>query len=445
MKESVLRMSEKIYIGNKYSFTKNDPKKHLGKGGNGAVYDVTTKESIDYPVVAKFFEQLEKDKEERYTRFRREILELIELGEIDGIIPIIDYHCPESIPTSPDEAWYLMPKAEEYKVNTHKDLIQKIIDMISLAKIIENLHKNKRAHRDIKPENVLIYNKKIVLADLGLIWKEGDERLTEKYEHIGPFKIIPPELESGSAYKDIDFCPADVYLFSKVVWMVIKEDKWGFRGQYNRGDSKIYLEKEALSSRFKLDIATLEPIHQLIEKATYDDYRNRIDISGCINLLNEQLSILNGDKDLNGRIDQLLFDENSKHIMHSFIPSKNIYDDKELITKLLSAIYDYALIYIENPRGNLELIHVLDIEFVDNCFIFICNDIRKNLIHYKTDIKELENNISSQEIRITLNELSDTSGYEPFSSTQKHFPSQPTPKNYYLSSSYHIIINRVSN
>lgn len=38
MKESVPKMSGRIYKGERYSFTRYE--KRLGKGGNGAVYDV---------------------------------------------------------------------------------------------------------------------------------------------------------------------------------------------------------------------------------------------------------------------------------------------------------------------------------------------------------------------------------------------------------------------
>ena len=52
MKESVPKMSGRIYKGERYSFTRYE--KRLGKGGNGAVYDVKLEknEVIKFPVVA---------------------------------------------------------------------------------------------------------------------------------------------------------------------------------------------------------------------------------------------------------------------------------------------------------------------------------------------------------------------------------------------------------
>ena len=74
MKESVQKMNgRKKYIGESYSFyRKNRP---IGKGGNGAVYEVEllSDNGLGFPMVAKFFEYEGTDKEKRYKRFKNEI------------------------------------------------------------------------------------------------------------------------------------------------------------------------------------------------------------------------------------------------------------------------------------------------------------------------------------------------------------------------------------
>lgn len=221
------------YEGDIYSFYK---KKRLGKGGNGAVYDIEI-EGIGYPVVAKFFEYDGDDKEMRYERFKREIKFAHTMKTNDGIMPVIDQNCPPNIPKSKDEAWFLMPRALPYKANRRKNMIGKLDDMLRLARIIETLHQRGYAHRDIKPENILILNGKLMLSDYGLVWGDDENRLTEMNEKIGPYKILPPELEHVTIESAIDFRKSDVYLFAKILWMTIKEDNIGFRGQYNRGDA----------------------------------------------------------------------------------------------------------------------------------------------------------------------------------------------------------------
>ena len=143
----------KKYIGELYGFYRKN--RSIGKGGNGAVYEVEllSGNGLNFPVVAKFFEYEGPDKEKRYKRFKNEIIALNELKDIDGIMQVLDKKCPEDIPRTMDEAWYLMPKAKPYKLTRTSNLYLKIVDMLQLARIIQCIHERKGAHRDIKPEN----------------------------------------------------------------------------------------------------------------------------------------------------------------------------------------------------------------------------------------------------------------------------------------------------
>lgn len=132
--------------------------------------------------------------------------------------------------------------------------------MLQLARIIKCIHERNRAHRDIKPENRLVLDDRLVLSDFGLYWGIEEERLTELDERIGPYKIMPPELENVQTDLNLDFRPSDVYLFAKVLWMTLKGDNIGFRGQYQRGDSQIFLNKVKFGN-----VITLEPIHRLMQ------------------------------------------------------------------------------------------------------------------------------------------------------------------------------------
>ena len=117
MKESVQKMNgRKKYVGELYSFYR--AKSSIGSGGNGAVYEVELlpNSGLEFPVVAKFFEYEGADKEKRYKRFKNEIIALNELNDIEGIMKVLDKKCPQSVPQTKDEAWYLMPKAKPYKL-----------------------------------------------------------------------------------------------------------------------------------------------------------------------------------------------------------------------------------------------------------------------------------------------------------------------------------------
>lgn len=351
----------KVYKNSHISFVLEN---EIGSGGNGKVYNVNIIEGKQWlkdnwsgidteRLVVKIFsvdnKRDKKLREERYRRFCREISILKEIGgSIPGIIPIIDYYFCKNFPKSDDEAWYIMPRAQSKRVNKKENLECLLSDMIQLAETINLIHQRNIVHRDIKPDNILVYNKRICLCDFGLVYIES-EPLTQLGEKIGPLKILPPEMDGmWEPIRGYDYKPSDVYLFVKVVWMYIKGDYYGFRGEYQRGDTQIYLEKT------KLKIKTFEPIHEMLEGGTKTNYMDRITIEKCILLLKKQLSVCDGTID-SEQLQECIYKENMLYFKNTEIPNIISYYETNSIKKFMDqSVAGYRFV-ISDGNGFIEI------------------------------------------------------------------------------------------
>ena len=442
-KEGVLKMSfkKKVYRGEVYTFTRREPS--LNHGGKGVVYDVNIQD-LERAVVAKFFDYSGPDEDRRYERFKREISFLSNFKDMDGVIDIIDKNCPEKLPKNKDKAWYLMPKAVEYNVLHYSSLQRKLDDMISLAQILERLHSKEYAHRDIKPENILLLHRNIVLADFGLAWNPYVERLTVPKEKVGPYKILPPELEHIDDSANIDYRYSDVYLFAKVLWMTLKRDKNGFRGQYDRGDNQIYLSKSTFNA------CTLEPIHKLLEESTCDDISKRIKITDCIKLLEYQKRIVVEPKSIDPlELQMLQYEEESKKMIAQNKPDEIIYSGETSLLNTLQIltknIIPNSVIDITNTE-NKKLRKLQATNFIVDSdrvcrFEFFINGVK--IKEYLACVNKITYNKTKETYTLELGEIDvDASKYISFGESLNGF-NAGAPK-IYLSSKERIVLSKPS-
>lgn len=263
------------YIGQKYTFYRDAKENCIGKGGNGEVYNVKCDE-LKGEFVIKIL-KYNKKFDERKERFRREIEAMIKINQLypdKFILSVIDYQLAEK------ETWYITSKAtvlKEYLKANSLTFIAKYQICLQLCEVLKKLHSLGYYHRDIKLDNIFIKGEIILLGDFGLVWNDEYEDLTMIGEAIGPANIKPPECYQGFANaipNELQYA-VDVYEFAKTVWMILKNEKYCFNGQYHSGLKNISIELDDIQQDSRVNIKTLGPLNELLEVATEQDAASR--------------------------------------------------------------------------------------------------------------------------------------------------------------------------
>lgn len=256
---------------------------------------------------------------------------------------------------------------------------------------------------------------------------------------------MPPELERVQTDLDLDFKPSDVYLFSKVLWMTLKGDNIGFRGQYQRGEVQIYLNKEDYDN-----VITLEPIHKLMEEATFEEMGKRISIQKCIEYLELQRKILNMEEyELlsNEFVSQLLYDEYSKKIIACSKPDELTYKDAAIITHMLRDIIPISNIFVKSLHSdqNIKQIQITDFQVgMDGICKLLYYNKGIKIKEYLLNISKMNYSNYSSVISLELNDISLVDeGYIAYSAAGHGFGNE-YPR-VYFSSGEKIIIKRKEN
>lgn len=197
--------------------------KNIDAGGNA---DVWLARRSDRQMGA--IKVLRNLKEETYARFRNEISALQKLGQMDGIIPMLESDFPEGKGARP---WYAMPIAQPIRTffgNADSKAI--VTEFVRLGQTLEKLHGLHIAHRDIKPENLLALNGRLCFSDFGLVKYPDLAPITPERRDVGAKFTMAPEMRREAA--GADGLPADVFSFAKTLWILLTRQPLGFDGPY---------------------------------------------------------------------------------------------------------------------------------------------------------------------------------------------------------------------
>jgi serine/threonine protein kinase len=196
---------------------------HVDSGGNADVWKACHPEQSTAAV--KILRDLG---EEPYARFRNEISALKKLGDLKGIIPMVDCSFPDGKGARP---WYAMPFAipsMEFLQGANSVLI--VSEFIRLGKTLTTLHANKIAHRDIKPQNLLGWDDRLCFSDFGLVKYPDLAPITKSRRDVGAKFTMAPEMRREAC--GADGLPADVFSFAKTLWIFLSGEHLSFDGSY---------------------------------------------------------------------------------------------------------------------------------------------------------------------------------------------------------------------
>lgn len=197
----------------------------LGSGGNGDVWRAT--KDSQPPLAIKILRTVT---EETYERFKIETATLERMGHIKGVIPLIEKFIPESKAGPPP--WFTMPVAVPFQEYIKGKKVKEIVeDFIKLAEVIAQLHEKSISHRDIKPANFLYFDSQLCLSDFGLVKYPERTNITPDKRDVGAKFTMAPEMRRSASAAD--GLPADVYSFTKSLWIALTGVELGFDGQYN--------------------------------------------------------------------------------------------------------------------------------------------------------------------------------------------------------------------
>lgn len=337
----------------------------IGGGGNGRVFSVEVisagkqlPERVNFVIkILKTRFCSKKEQKKREKRFEREIRTIYQIqGEMDGIIPIYDTSC--FLEERGGLEWYLMPRASTYNFEEIRSTEQKLKDMRNIGDCIVQLHKEGLVHRDIKPQNLLVYNNRVCLADFGLVrnMNEDEGHITDIHDVMGPGAIRPPEMRNIVNPDDIDYQKSDVYLFAKTVWIILTGVKEGFPEEYRRSEKRVYLDKK------KLQVETAEPLHEMLESATRHDWWERIDISTCVQYIDDQLNVI-AKRTNDIQLGKWKYTETVKEIDEMILSDIKIYQDTKSVLEVLERMAGRVNLVFEEAGKAYEPMFLKDVKF----------------------------------------------------------------------------------
>lgn len=236
----------------------------LGKGGNGQVWRAAQEDGTEVALKILFIQQINSYP---YRRFVAEINLLSQLGNHQGILPIIDSQLPEE-PNIENPACFSMPIATPLsKVLKVGVAVSDVVKAVAtFAETLAALSEKGISHRDIKPDNLYQYNGEWVIGDFGIAEYPDKEALTKEGRKLGPQHFLAPEMLEHPDTADGSL--ADVYSLSKTLWVLAT-------GQNFPPPGEISPDSKGMRIRDYVQDKKTQLLDRLIERTTKHNPENR--------------------------------------------------------------------------------------------------------------------------------------------------------------------------
>lgn len=225
----------------------------LGKGGNAAVY-AAEREGKTFALKV-----LQRTSGDGYQRFRDEVATNRRVGDLPGVLPMIDAHLPDQ-PSKGDPAWIAMPIATPIAGVLDRAPLDVVVTAVQeVANTLALLHSRGIYHRDVKPGNCYRWEDRYVVGDFGLAKFPDKQDLTRSDKKLGPANFHAPEMLTdprGAAPQ-----PADVWSLAKTLWVLAAGVEWPPPGHQRADDPAATLDSFVEHER-------LLSLNRLIERAT---------------------------------------------------------------------------------------------------------------------------------------------------------------------------------
>jgi serine/threonine protein kinase len=205
----------------------------IGGGGNADVFEAAG----GHCTVALKVLRTRRVESEPYQRFRREIDVLRSIGAQPGVLPLLDFHLPDSLEKG-ERTWLAMPIAERIDDALREEELTTIVSAVAaIARTLAALQRDHGlAHRDLKPQNLYRYDGEFVVGDFGLVALPDAQALTAPGRLVGPANFVAWEMMAKAL--DVDPAPADVYSLAKTLWVLAAGSAWPPPGHQPAGTNQ---------------------------------------------------------------------------------------------------------------------------------------------------------------------------------------------------------------